>query len=390
MEGSLYFYAPNKGAPVVFAFFFWVSCVIHIWQSSRYNSWKITLMLSWCSLTFGAGYVLREVGAYNYSNVNVYIASMVIIYSVPPLYEMSNYQILSRLFYYVPYHSPIHPGRMLTTLAGISTVVETLNGNGVSYSANIKLSKTKQDMGKTFLKAALIVQLVVLTGFVSLTGFFHYKCRKNGPFPKNIKGGIITLYCSSALIGVRTIYRTVEYYSVSSLRITPSMNSSSVSPIIRYEAFFWVFEALLMLANSFLMNIRHPMRFLPRDSRIYLAEDGTTETVGPGYEDTRFFLIAIVDPFDLIGLIIGRHMKKEFWKTNANLKEDSGSITTDGAVSGKENDVEKAVGANMNGSGNGKDIEKAVDADADADADADGVSSGHASEHNVSLSTAGP
>jgi hypothetical protein len=30
-----------------------------------------------------AGYILREVGAYNYTYVNIYIASMTIIYSVP-------------------------------------------------------------------------------------------------------------------------------------------------------------------------------------------------------------------------------------------------------------------------------------------------------------------
>jgi hypothetical protein len=40
-------------------------------------------MLPWCALTIGAGYILREVGAFNYTNVNIYIASMTIIYSVP-------------------------------------------------------------------------------------------------------------------------------------------------------------------------------------------------------------------------------------------------------------------------------------------------------------------
>jgi hypothetical protein len=50
---------------------------------SRYKSWKITVMLPWCALTIGVGYILREVGAFKYNNVNIYIASMTIIYSVP-------------------------------------------------------------------------------------------------------------------------------------------------------------------------------------------------------------------------------------------------------------------------------------------------------------------
>jgi hypothetical protein len=320
-------------------------------------------MFSFCALAFAVGYILREVGAFSYGTVNIYIASMTIVYSLPyvscfpsrstscrlkltttsPLYEMMNYQILSRVLYYLPYHSPIHPGRMLTTMLGIATIVETLNGNGVSYWSNIKNSGGKQSMGKRFLKAALVLQLVVLICFLSLIGYFHYQCKKKGPFPKNVRGVLITLYCSSVLIGIRAIYRTVEYFTISTFRYTPAM-SSSAPPIIRDEVFFWVFEALLMLANSFLFNLRNPMRFLPKDFKVYLAEDGVTEVEGPGYLDMRFFLIAMVDPFDLIGLARGRHLKRDFWKTDANLKEQGEpTVTRDGVVD-KESDVEKAMG----------------------------------------------
>ena len=141
-----------------------------------------------------------------------------------------------------------------------------------------------------------------------------------------------------------------------------------------------------MLANSVLLNVRHPMRFLPRDSRIYLAEDGTTEIMGPGYEDLRFFVIAMVDPFDLIGLITGRHTKKEFWKTDATLEERSGSTATNGAVDDKYDDIEKALSADASevGAGNEKDIKKVVEVDAKS------VGSRHESEHRETVSTAGP
>jgi len=41
-----------------------------------------------------------------------------------PLYELGNYYILGRILYYVPQHSPMHPGRVLTTFAAISGIVE--------------------------------------------------------------------------------------------------------------------------------------------------------------------------------------------------------------------------------------------------------------------------
>lgn len=58
------------------------------------------------------------------------------------------------------------------------------------------------------------------------------------------------------------------------------------------------------------------MRFLPRDNKIYLAEDGVTEVKGPGYQDKRNFLVTIIDPFDLGGIFRGRNMNQRFWETH--------------------------------------------------------------------------
>ena len=68
-----------------------------------------------------------------------------------------------------------------------------------------------------------------------------------------------------------------------------------------------------MIANSVLLNFRHPASFLPRNNKTYLAEDGVTEIEGPGYADKRNFFVTILDPFDLIGLIKGRD-KQKYWE----------------------------------------------------------------------------
>ncbi|KAJ5046381.1 uncharacterized protein L3040_003625 [Drepanopeziza brunnea f. sp. 'multigermtubi'] len=316
VEGSLWFYAPNKAAPVVFAFLFLVSGCWHIWQCIHYKSWKVSGILPWASCLFVVGYILREVGAFNYDNLNVFIASLVFIYCAPPLYELSNYFMLSRALYYVPYHSPIHPGRVLTTFGALSVVVEALNGNGAAYTANTSLSQSKQDVGKALLKSALILQLVILALFILLAAHFHRRCKKAKLLPPNLHAALITLYISSTLIGVRTIYRTVEYFTVSSLHATDTTKQSDISPIIRYEWFFWVFEGVLMIINSFLLNFRHPMRFIPRDNTIYLAQDGVTEIQGPGYLDKRPFLVTFLDPFDFAGMVKGRNMNHNFWDTH--------------------------------------------------------------------------
>jgi hypothetical protein len=236
-----------------------------------------------------------------------------------PLYEVSNYIVLSRMLYYIPYHSPIHPGRVLTTFAAIGSIVEAFNGTGASFTANPRNSPGKQATGRALLKAALILQLTIMASFVLLASHFHRKCKRAGIFPSNLRSALITLYISVALIGTRTIYRTVEYFTEAGLKFTAA-NINNVTPILRYEWFFWFFEATLMMINSWLLNARHPMRFLPRDNKIYLAEDGVTEVLGPGYEDKRGFLATLVDPFDLVGMAKGRNMNERFWETHAEGK----------------------------------------------------------------------
>jgi RTA1 like protein len=180
------------------------------------------------------------------------------------------------------------------------------------------------------LKAALCLQLGVLCCFVLLAASFHWKCKKAKILPANLRAALITLYISSALIGVRTIYRTVEYFRTSSLNFSdPNLALSSITPMMRYEWFFWVFEASLMVINSCMLNARHPMRHLPRNNKIYLAEDGETEILGPGYEDKRSFLVTFLDPFDLLGMWKGNSLGKRFWETHAEGRVVAGELIVD-------------------------------------------------------------
>lgn len=128
-----------------------------------------------------------------------------------PLYELCNYNILGRILYYVPYHSPVHPGRVITTFGIISMVIEALNGNGAAYTANQSLPQSKQDMGRALLKAALLLQVVVIGCFLALAGTFHRRCLKAGINNADLRSALRTLYASTALLTVRTIYRIVEY-----------------------------------------------------------------------------------------------------------------------------------------------------------------------------------
>ncbi|GKZ20365.1 hypothetical protein AbraIFM66951_007378 [Aspergillus brasiliensis] len=281
-------------------------------DGSQYKSWKVTGLLPWSALLFTAGFITRTIGAFGqWGNVGIYIASTVLLLAAPPVYEGANYFTLGRILYYIPYHSPIHPGRVFTTFVAVGVVIEAITGNGAALVANSEATEGKRKTGEGLLKAALILQLVLMAAFVALAARFHYNCRRGGVLNDKIKRALYVLYCSCTLITVRTIYRTVEYFSAASLNV---YSGNEISPILKDEWFFWVFEAVVMYLNTILLNVCHPMQWLPRSNKTYLAPDGFTEIEGPGYDDHRPFLLTLIDPFDLVGLIKNKGRQERYWE----------------------------------------------------------------------------
>ncbi|KAI1165284.1 RTA1 like protein-domain-containing protein [Nemania serpens] len=313
-QQSIWIYAPNKGAAIFFAVAFFATGAVHFWQAVHYHSWRLTGLYVFCSALFLGGFIARVLGAFDDTDIIKYIVSIVLTYAAPPLYELSNYYILGRILYFVPHCSPIHPGRVLTTFAALSAIIEAFNGTGAAYVANRSLPERLQNTGHTLFKVALILQLVVIISFVALATTFYRRCRKNGINHTKVNQPLLTLYISTALILVRTIYRTVEYFEIETINFfDPGFDPRAQSPIVRYEWLFYIFEAALMLINSVLINARHPRRWLPQSTKVYLAKDGISEILGPGYKEDRNFVATLFDPFDIYGMIKGRDNATRFW-----------------------------------------------------------------------------
>jgi hypothetical protein len=243
-----------------------------------------------------------------------------VLIATSPILELANYHILGRILYYVPYHAPLHPGRTLTTLGALSAIVEVLNAIGVSWLANPNVGSTYTRLGQGLMKAGLLLQIGVIALFCTIAGIFHRRCINGGVASKKVTGPLVTLYISMSLIFIRTIYRIVEHLGASGVpaKPPPGWDPMSLSPILRYEWFFWVFEASLMFVNTVLWNYRHPRHYLPEDYHIYLAQDGVTELRGPGWKDDVPWFMTFIDLCGIIASVTGRGRKKEkaFWETD--------------------------------------------------------------------------
>lgn len=235
----------------------------------------------------------------------------------PPLYAAAEYFILGRLLAYLPYHSIIHPGRVISTFVMLSVIVESLTANGAANSAGTGRTPAQVRNGLACLKAALIVQCIIEIFFFSLVASVEYKCRKAGSFPRQVRIVCYTLYVTSLMILVRCIVRTIEGFEEASCNRNSSKPPGYCGEVSSHEVFLWVFEIANITLFVIILAIFHPGKYLPRDSRIFLDPiDSRTERVGPGFSkaDKRPLLVTIIDPFNLFGILTGKGMKRqEFW-----------------------------------------------------------------------------
>lgn len=164
-------------------------------------------------------------------------------------------------------------------------VIELLNALGVSLSANPSSSESTQKLGSHLTIAAISMQLAAICIFVILSAIFHRRCIRARIRARPVSTPLNTMYVSMGLILVRCIYRLVEHLDFTSIDLNDYESLLRLSPILRYEWFFYVFEATLMLLNSVLWNVWNPARYLPGKYHVYLAKDGVTELEGK--EDNR-------------------------------------------------------------------------------------------------------
>lgn len=313
-DWSLYPYTPNKAAPIAVAVILTVLAVGQLYFSFFRYRWRyFGGVMIWASSVWIAGFVCRSISIHDIRNVNLFIAQYVLVLMGPPLYSAAEYFILGRLMAYLPYHTPIHPGRVVSTFVLLSVVIESLTASGAANSAGTSRTDSQRKSGLDSLKAALILQCVVEAFFMSLVALLEYRCRRAKKFPLHVRTVCYVLYITSLMILVRCIVRTIEGFEAASC----DPEDPYCGPVSRNEWFLWTFEIANITLFVILLLVFHPGRYLPGDSKVYLDVDGETERVGPGFSkaDKRPLWVTVVDPFNLVGLATGKGLAVDkFWE----------------------------------------------------------------------------
>lgn len=312
---SLFPYKPVKALPMLFAVIFLTCSAVMIYQCIAKYAWKrYTFTMCFTCAVWAAGFGCRMVSIYKDENVDIFIAQYVLLFLGPPLFAGAEYFILGRVLAYVPYHTPIHPGRVLSTFIFLDAVVEALAANGATTGATAKTVNVRNS-GLTRMLVSLILQAVLEVLFFSLVALVETRCRKAKLFPRNIQIICYLLYITSFMMLVRCIFRIVEGIQT---RNCP-LDASRCGAVDQHEWFFYVFEVANISIFVILLVIFPPGKYLPPNDKIYLDPLNGIERVGPGFAqaDGRPFWQSVLDPFNIYNMITrsGLVMEK-YWESD--------------------------------------------------------------------------
>ncbi|KAF6819278.1 Protein RTA1-like protein 8 [Colletotrichum plurivorum] len=280
---AFYRYEPSQAGAIAFAVLFAITTVLHVLQMYRTKTWYLTaLIVGGVCETFGFGAraasASDEPGCWG---LGPYIMQNVLILIAPAFMAASIYMILGRIVLLTKgeKHSLIKL-RWLTKLFVTGDVISLLmqstgtwhptttqspslpripfrssqsttanqrcSGGGM-MAAGEKMAKT----GENMVIFGLFVQLAFFGFFISVAAVFHRRM-SNAPTPGTADPAVrwrqylVTLYVTSALIFIRSVFRAAEYIE------------GNHGVLMRSEAYLYFFDALLMLIVMCWMNWFHP------------------------------------------------------------------------------------------------------------------------------------
>ncbi|KEP54383.1 intermediate peptidase [Rhizoctonia solani 123E] len=265
-----YNYDANIPAAALFAALFGLSFGLHIIQAIR-GKCRYLLPLLIATLMEVVGYIFRILAIKKSNQLWPLIPSETLIITAPAFLAANNYMIFGRIMAYVGSEYGLVGHELITKVFVTADVVAILTqASGGSMLSGDDFSSVK--IGRTILIVGLAFQVVSFGIFMFIALAFDLKTRRNlGSKMNPIRPLIWAFYLSAVLIIVRSIFRTIEFSTIS------FESEEQQGYIITHEWMFYIFDSLLILIATAVFNWVHPSGNLP--SKKGLRMDGTTYEV---------------------------------------------------------------------------------------------------------------
>ncbi|KEY65478.1 hypothetical protein S7711_08317 [Stachybotrys chartarum IBT 7711] len=250
---NYYHYDPSLPAAIVATVAYGLTTFFHVYQLIRWRTWYfIPFLLGGLSLV--VGYLARSVSISQQPNYdrNIFIVQTVLILVAPALYAASIYMILGRIILLLdaePYALIRRSWLTKVFVAGdvVSFLVQAGGGAMMAAAEDPDVFDTAQ----AIVLVGLAVQIVIFGLFIIVTAVFHRRIslrptHRSRTVDVAWNRYILVLYGVSALVMIRSIFRTVEFIQ------------GRDGELMTNEAYLYGFDTLLMLILSVIFNIFHP------------------------------------------------------------------------------------------------------------------------------------
>ncbi|CAE7179171.1 unnamed protein product [Rhizoctonia solani] len=217
------------------------------------------------------GYIFRILAIKKPDQLWPLIPSETLIITSPAFLAANDYMIFGRIMAYVGSEHGLVGHEFITKVFVAADVVAILTqASGGSMLSGDNFSTVK--IGRTVLIVGLAFQVISFGIFMFIALAFDLKTRRNlGSKMNPIRPLIWAFYVSAVLIIVRSIFRTIEFSTIS------FEAEEQQGYIITHEWMFYIFDSLLILVATAAFNWVHPSGYLP--SKKGLRMDGTTYEV---------------------------------------------------------------------------------------------------------------
>ncbi|KAH6683578.1 RTA1 like protein-domain-containing protein [Plectosphaerella plurivora] len=206
-------YLPSVPAAAIFCILFLVATLAIVWRIWKTKNWFCIAFAIGGFFQF-IGYAAR-ISAHNQTGrLMIYIIQSTYILLAPILYAASIYMTLGRVIRSVngDRHSIIRPA-MLTKIFVIGDVTALLvqgSSSGMSIIENLA------NIGKLLMVTGLVFHILLFIFFIIVAGVFHRRMLSDHSTPNGVANGqwevtMRMLYCVSALIIFRSVFRAIEH-----------------------------------------------------------------------------------------------------------------------------------------------------------------------------------
>jgi len=246
-----YAYNPSAEAAIAFASLFSAASLLHTYALLRTRTWfLIPLVLG--GFFEAVGYVGRTLSARETPDwtLTPYIMQSTLLLVSPALFAASIYMILGRIILLV--HGEKHSVIRLNWLTKIFVAGDVLSFVMQSSGAAIMVKgngENSRKLGEHVIVGGLFVQIIFFGLFIYSAAIFHLRYRRCETMDEPAvpwKKHMWTLYVTSMLILVRSVFRAVEYIQ------------GHDGVLLKKEVWLYFFDAALMWQVLVAFLLVHP------------------------------------------------------------------------------------------------------------------------------------